>query len=250
MPKQSSATAAPRSQKRSTFSRRVAPFAPVALPLLMGTVPASTHNAGAAANVSADAPVPFPMRGHPVDWWFAFKFNAANFPGCSATKTCPFGGDVKSYASSQQFVYATSEDPTLRMRTDCIGETTTDPLGATFDEIYNGSPYYVVWNDQFYGNPQIPGCTVSCSAPWGHSKGTVAWNDTGRGLVLQVSTPSWPAAGSAEHPRNGDGNTLGCVTDDDVQVSQHFFALALTKDDLVVVLKALENASVVTSTLR
>jgi hypothetical protein len=63
---------------------------------------------------------------------------------------------------------------------------------------------------------------------------------------MQVSTPSWPAAGSANYPRKTDGNTLGCVKDNDVQVSQHFFALKLTKDDLVLVLKGLQNASVVT----
>ena len=43
-----------------------------------------------------------------------------------------------------------------------------------------------------------------------------------------------------------DGNTLGCIADDDVLVSQHFFALKLSKNDVVTVLKALANASVVT----
>jgi hypothetical protein len=74
----------------------------------------------------------------------------------------------------------------------------------------------------------------------------VAWNDAGEALVMQVSTPSWPAAGNVNFPRKSDGNTLGCVKDNDVQVSQHFFALLLTKDDLVQVLKSLQNASVVT----
>jgi hypothetical protein len=74
----------------------------------------------------------------------------------------------------------------------------------------------------------------------------LAWNDAGAGFVLQVTTPSWPAAGSKRFPRKTDGNTLGCVKDDDVLVSQHFFAMKLTKDDLVRVLKALQNASVVT----
>jgi hypothetical protein len=217
--------------------------------LLACVVPACTSNVRpvpAAARPVRDAPSPLVRKGHAVDWWFAFKFNAASFPGCSAAKMCPFGGGVQHYVSGQQFVYATSEDPTLKMRTDCIGETTMDPVGATFDELYNGSPYYVVWNDQFYENPHVAGCRGSCRAPWGHSKGMVAWDDSGRGVVLQVSTPSWPAAGSARHPRIGDGNTLGCVVDDDVKMSQHFFALALTKHDLVLLLRALRNASVVT----
>src|SRR5204863_8132467 len=120
-----------------------------------------------------------------------------------------------------------------------------DPVGATFDGVYNDGFFYVIWNDQFYGDPAIAGCTNSCSSPWGHSKGMLAWNDAGDGFVMQVSTPSWPAAGSKLSPRKTDGNTLGCVTDDDVKVSQHFFALKLTKDDVVKVLKALKNASVV-----
>ena len=149
---------------------------------------------------------------------------------------------------SQQFVYASSESPTLQQGNGCAGDTMNDPVGATFDEVYNGSFHYVVWNDQFYDDPDIKGCSESCGAPWGHSKGMVAWNDAGEGLVMQVTTPSWPAAGSQEFPRKSDGNTLGCVKDNDVQVSQHFFALRLTKDDLVKVLTALNNASVVTDT--
>jgi hypothetical protein len=62
---------------------------------------------------------------------------------------------------------------------------------------------------------------------------------------MQVSTPSWPASGSHASPRT-DGNTLGCVKDNDVKVSQHFFALKLDKDDVVKVLQGLQDASVVT----
>jgi hypothetical protein len=47
-------------------------------------------------------------------------------------------------------------------------------------------------------------------------------------------------------PSARDGNTLGCVADDDALVSQHFFALKLNKGDVVTVLKGLANASVVT----
>ena len=124
--------------------------------------------------------------------------------------------------------------------------TASDPIGATFGQVYDGSYYYVVWNDQFYDDPKIKGCTKECSSPWGHSKGMVAWNAAGEGLVLQVSTPSWPASGSKKSPRKSDGNTLGCVKDDDVEVSQHFFSLKLNKSDLIKVLKGLANASVVT----
>jgi hypothetical protein len=107
--------------------------------------------------------------------------------------------------------------------------------------VYNRSLFYVLWNDQFYGDP-----INTESAPAGHSKGMLAWDGSGNGLVLQVSTPSWPASASSRHPRKTDGNTLGCVKDNDVMVSQHFFSLRLNKDDVVSVLKALDNASVVT----
>jgi len=201
---------------------------------------------------AADAPAPSPLlkTGQPVDWLFVFKLNAKIFPECGAgvVKKCPFGGDVQDYPSGTglQFAYASSKNGKLQQGSGCTGESTTDPLGATFDQIYNGAYNYVIWNDQFKDDPEIKGCTEECGAPWGHSKGMLAWNDAGDGLVLQVTTPSWPASGSSTVPRK-DGNTLGCVNNDDnVEVSQHFFALKLTKDDVVKVLTALQNASVVT----
>ena len=223
---------------------------------------------GRNVKIQAGAPAPAPMsdgagepvwpliaKGHPVDWWFVFKFNSASFPGCAAgtTRTCVFGGQVQSSWTtfSQQFAWASSDSKTLKAGSGCAGDTTDDPVGATFDEIYNGSFNYVVWNDQFYQDPQIPSCgnSNSCSAPWGHSKGMIAWNDAGDGVVMQVTTPDWPGAGSKQHPRSQEGNTLGCTTrDNDVLVSQHFFSLKLTKDDVVKVLTALQNASVVTDT--
>jgi Deoxyribonuclease II len=197
----------------------------------------------------ADVPVPLLKAGHPVDWWFVFKLNAKAFPGCGAgaTRTCTFGGKVQDYkAFGQQFVYASSENRKLQQGGGCVGETASDPLGATFGQVYNGTFNYLVWNDQLYDDPKIKGCTRECGSPWGHSKGLLAWNDDGEGFVLQVSTPSWPASGNSKSPRKTDGNTLGCVEDNDVEVSQHFFALKLTKSDLVKVLGALQNASVVT----
>ena len=40
---------------------------------------------------------------------------------------------------------------------------------------------------------------------------------------------------------------MGCINDDDIEVSQHFFSLKLTKDDVVIVLQALNNASIATN---
>jgi len=194
----------------------------------------------------AAATVPSPMlaNGQPVDWWFVFKFNAETFPGCgaSAQRACPFGGTVQKYKNfGLQFAFASSQDSTLKQGGGCVGDSITDPLGATFNQVYKGKLFFAIWNDQFYGDP-----IASESSPAGHSKGMLAWDKDGNGFVLQVSTPSWPAAGSSKKPRKTDGNTLGCVKDNDVLVSQHFFALKLTKDDVVAVLEALQNASVVT----
>lgn len=194
---------------------------------------------------------PLMAKGHPVDWWFAFKFNSASFPKCAggAVRQCPFGGQVQSSwtSFSQQFAVASSDSRSLQAGSGCAGDTTDDPIGATFDEIYNGTLSYVVWNDQFYQDPKLCGNSDSCSAPWGHSKGVIAWTDSGDGIVVQVTTPDWPGAGSKQHPRTQEGNTLGCTArDNDVLVSQHFFALKLSKDDVVKVLTALQNASVVT----
>lgn len=199
------------------------------------------------AFAAGDAPTPLLARGRPVSWWFVFKLKATTFPDCNGTRTCPFGGQVQTYtAFSQSYVYVSSEDETMQEGGGCLGTTKADPVGATFNEVYNGSYYYVIWNDQFYQDPEIAGCGDSCSAPWGHSKGMLAWDDAGSGFVMQVTTPSWPASGSADFPRRTDGNTLGCIENNNVKYSQDFFALKLTKADVLKVLAALRNASVVT----
>ena len=189
---------------------------------------------------------PLVTQGQPADWLFVFKFNTKSFPECDGRTMTEgiFGGKMREYHGrfSQQYVYASSVNPTLQKGKGCVGATLTDPLGATFAQVYNGDYNYVLWNDQFYGKPIANG-----DSPWGHSKGMLAWDDDGNGMVLQVSTPSWPASGSKNHPRQGEGNTLGTIKDDDINVSQHFFALKLNKSDVKVVLNALNNSSVRTN---
>lgn len=194
-------------------------------------------------------PVPLLAQNQAAKWWFVFKLNAGKFPQCGAAdvvRSCSFGGTVQPYTYGQQFLYASDAAPMLQQGGSCVGAGVDDPVGATFGQIYNGAYFYVVWNDQFYQDPPIGGCGDSCSSPWGHSKGVLAWDDSGAGVVMQVSTPSWPGAGSQAFPRQHDGNTLGCVEDDDVKASQHFFALKLDRSDVLHVLDALANASVVT----
>lgn len=201
-----------------------------------------------ASGAACEAPYPMVSKGHPVNWWFVFKLNVAKFPGCGGgTVSCPFGGDPEDYKPGLQYAFASSANPELAPGShDCLGEKGDDPLAATFEEVYRGPYHFVVWNDQFYGDPESASCGGDgCGAPWGHSKGLLAWNDQGNGLVMQVSTPSWPGSGNSLYPRI-DGNTLGCVNDNNVKVSQHFFALQLTHRDVDSVLDGLANASVVT----
>jgi hypothetical protein len=201
---------------------------------------------------------------------FAYKFNDASFPGWDNDKYPPygtpgiFGGTFQDYPEglSQQYVFASSANPTLVKGKGPIGATYDDPLGATFAQVYNTPGYYyILWNDQFYNNP-----IETKSSPFGHSKGMAAWNDEGNGFVLQVSTPSWPASGCHLYSRNSqatinavkskkkvggkpvelDYNTLGCIDDDDIEVAQHFFCLKVNADDLQQILKGLINSSVVT----
>jgi hypothetical protein len=219
--------------------------------LLILLVIAATVWTGVGQPAASQSPAPLPLleKGEPVDWWFVFKFNAGTFPGCgeNAERSCIFGGTVQDYKGqfSQQFIYASSKNPAIQKGLGCLGDTLQDPVGATFDQVYNGSYYYVIWNDQFYDDPPIQGCSGGCASPWGHAKGMLAWNEDGEGFVMQVTTPSWPASGSSALPRK-DGNTLGCIADNNVEFSQHFFALKLSKDDLIELLQALQNASVVT----
>jgi hypothetical protein len=202
---------------------------------------------------ASEAPVPLLSKsGGAVDWWFAFKFNSQNtFAGCGAgagTRTCVFGGTVQAKDKfGQQFAVASSRDNALSDGKGCVGTSTNDPVGATFDQVYNGNFNYVIWNDQFYGDPGLSTCkSSSCGAPWGHSKGLLAWNDAGVGFVMQVSTPSWPGSGSSRIKRKV-GNTLGCIaSNNNLLASQHFFALKLNKSDLIKVLNALKSAGVVT----
>lgn len=199
-------------------------------------------------------PLPLLADGKTVDWWFAYKFSSQSFPGQQAdpARSCSFGGALRRDGSnfSQRYVVASSANPVLADGPGLLGTSKADPLGATFGQIYNGNYYFVTWNDQFYGDPERDGkaCDAKqCGKPWGHSKGILAWDQNGNGLLIQVTTPSWPGGGTSRAPR-ADGNTLGCISDDNnISNAQDFFALRLTRADLLVVLDALRIASVSTN---
>jgi hypothetical protein len=89
-------------------------------------------------SAGADAPIPLLKKGDGVDWWFVFKFNSTSFPDCggSAKRDCIFGGKVQNYARfSQQFVYATDRALALKKGSGCVGDSVSDPIGATFDQV-------------------------------------------------------------------------------------------------------------------
>lgn len=213
--------------------------------------PATTSLSTAIATTPASGPTPLLDANTPVTWWFAYKFNSTSFPTSNTDpgRACPFGGSPRQDAFSQKYAVASSAKPALTDGPGLIGASSADPLGATFSEIYNGKYYFVVWNDQFYNDPPRKGTACSsteCGSPWGHSKGILAWDAAGNGLVVQVTTPSWPAAGGVDHPRAA-GNTLGCVgNDNDAANAQDFFALKLNRDDVKTILTALAVASVST----
>ena len=217
------------------------------------TAPVTAVTTTAPATPTKDAPMPLAAAGRPVQWWFAYKFSAQSFPGDpkDPSRGCAFGGALRRDGSnfSQHYAYATNLSPDLRDGPGLIGTSNNDPLGATFGQIYNGHYYYVVWNDQFYGDPERngPECDdKQCGKPWGHAKGVLAWNQDGNGIVIQVTTPSWPGGASSTLPRK-DGNTLGCISDDNnISNAQHFFALQLGREDVKAVLRALAVSSVST----
>jgi hypothetical protein len=221
------------------------------LRLLLATLTLGLCVAASSLYAFGEAPVPLLEQGKPVDWWLVFKLGSGpKFRGCTPAATavaCPFGGkdQTKNKPVGQQYIFASSSASTLQKGDGCAGQSTSDPIGATFGEVYDKPHFYVVWNDQFYGAPAVKGCGKNCNSPWAHSKGMLAWDESGEGFVMQVSTPSWPGSGSRDNPRKRDGNTLGCVaTTNNLKFSQHFFALRLAKDDVVTVLTALQNASI------
>lgn len=228
----------------------------VAVLLLLGLLHEVSSGAQTPDTAATNSPSPLLSKAHKVGWWFAFKFNARTFPRPTDSKpNCLFGGHpggqprAKSFGKSngkpfapytaigQDYVYASDEHPSLQKGVGYLGDSTSDPLGATFDEVYNGDLFYVIWNDQFYGDPALK-CEKggpACSGPWAHSKGLIAWDANGDGFMIQVTTPDWPGSGNANYKRK-EGNSLGCTTDNDVLLSQDFFALQLPEADLLKVL--------------
>ena len=139
-------------------------------------------------------PVPLLNATQSADWIFVYKFNASSFPTTGQLHACLFGGTPSTNKSSQAWAVASTSFPGLVGGAGLIGTSLDDPVGATFNQIYHSRLNFIVWNDQFYGDPRLS-CGANCTGRWGHSKGILAWDDAGNGLILQVSTPDRPGAG-------------------------------------------------------
>jgi hypothetical protein len=152
------ASAAP-AKPSGSLTRMIGPAIPLAVALLGGALagpatPAKTTapvavvqttggntlagvscGLGTEASPTCQAPYPMLEKGHPVDWWFVFKFNTAKFPKCGGGvdgRACPFGGTPGAYTSfGQQYVYASAESATLETGVpQCLGDGTDDPVGG------------------------------------------------------------------------------------------------------------------------
>src|SRR5260221_9443840 len=57
--------------------------------------------------------------------------------------------------------------------------------------------------------PRLRDCSAdTCPSKWAHSKGLLAWNQDGEGMILQVTTPAWPESASHDFPRKGDRKSV------------------------------------------
>ena len=218
------------------------------------------------------------------DWWFIFKVNTAfgeMYPNSSTcfksyypkvitkdNRSCPFDSNKIPptdgywyYGWNLDYYLATSHNPSLQFQNGCLGSS-KGPLENLFSKIYNGNNYYVIWNDQFKGDPDTSPLDTpenrkytygksacpnggDCFNPWGHSKGVISWDENGNGIMLQVTTPNWPRSGSKDYPSQ-QANSLGCDSHNNVTASQHFFAFKINKNDLIKILQCMINTCIVT----
>ena len=162
------------------------------------------------------SPTPLLSSGKPVDWWFVFKFNSAEEPGepkpegmtgifdVKGWKRPTYESNVKKY--SQHYAFASSANPSLQHGNQILGTSTKDPLGATFAQVYLADDpcYYVLWNDQFYGDPLKSG-----GSPWGHSKGMLAWDEAGEGLSSRSAHLPGPAPATRRIPASATATHSG-----------------------------------------
>ena len=147
---------------------------------------------------------------------------------------------------SLQYLIATDKEPKLKKGVGCLGMTNEDPLGSTFNQIYNNNCNYLIYNDQFYSDPISGPDIVAFGTGYAHAKGMLAWDNNGDGIWLQVTTPNWPKCGSKKFATSWDGNTLGCGLDNNIEASQHFFCICINKIDVINILNGYIQTFIIT----
>ena len=184
--------------------------------------------------------------GNPVDWFAVVKLpQDAIDCDCPPPPSCPSdasdsrdasgGGQYwdDKRASGLCYLYADNNKPEFTWFRDagfgCLSEE-NNPVTQTLNQRPGND--YAIWNDQM-SKSAIPGTYKDCSSPRAHSKGAMIVGKSGRGVILNASTPDFP---------DPDSNVLGCSEDDNTEVTQHFFAASLPIDAMYKWKKAMVNA--------
>ena len=206
---------------------------PILILLLIGCSESSKEKSGPPDYLRSDGDVaPLDGKGNPVDWWFLVKLPQGATSVCSgcASPACPSWQGSRS--GGVCYWYADSNNPTLRFYSDlgfdCLSGT-NNPVTQTLNQMKGRS--YIIWNDQG-SKTSKPGTYPDKGAPIAHSKGAAAFGGS-TGFIMNVSTPNFP---------DPDLYTLGCQEDDNVEVSQHFFAFSVNKSGMSSWAAAVANA--------
>ena len=173
---------------------------------------------------------------------------------------------VRSRHAGLCYLYADSNNPKFTFFTsmksqdgkssyECLGQGGNDPLSQTLRQIYTPAkdkkPKWAFWSDQSYqpadswrgstsfpeslGTPQnsenaiYPHPHSGCSRPGAHSKGVIAYDDSG-GFLLQSSFPMYPDF-SFMRDAIPAFVKLGCQLDNNVSFAQAAFCFSFPKSE-------------------
>ncbi|CAK4090154.1 unnamed protein product [Aphanomyces euteiches] len=198
-------------------------------------------------------------QGNPVSWWFVLKlpWQTRNAKGEYIDTPCdcprPDCSNVNVEIQDERkfglcYLYADANNSTLRyfrdVGFDCLGQGGNDPVSQTLRAGKNAT-YWAYFNDQYNGIAEKQDKKRTCSADDGfnaHAKGAVAFEaDTG-GFILQTSTPNFPDPTIASSDEQDDFVRLGCQHDNNVEYSQHLFAMSVGSDGIDLVGNAWHSA--------
>ncbi|OQR98163.1 hypothetical protein ACHHYP_09047 [Achlya hypogyna] len=176
-------------------------------------------------------------HGNAVDWWAIIKLpsQVTTAAGKKVQSHCdcptPACSSDASRASGLCYLYADSKNATFRYFRDlgygCLGQGGNDPLSQTIKQ-KQMAPYWAYYNDQFYAIAAGASASRQCSGTSAfnaHAKGMVAFDAVTGGFALQSSIPNFPDP--SPPPATDAFVPLGCQDENNVQYSQHLFAMSL-----------------------